>query len=105
MNIKTSAMLLAIYVVLAIGFYSLDTHAKDSNLRSYQFLPTLRIVISDIPCDMNTIGFKASAQRIDKLYIPGCWVVDPHNDKNIKIDWHNGDFSVFPMELFLLAEK
>ena len=67
-----------------------------------QLFPTLRIVLSTTaPCDMKPEGLKASAQRVDKLYIPGCWTPEPDHPELIRIDWHNGDFSVLPKEDFI----
>jgi len=48
---------------------------------------------------------RASAQRLDGLYIPGCWSQEPDHPELVRINWHNGDFSVLPMEDFEAVEK
>lgn len=66
----------------------------------HQFTANVRIVLStNIKCDSGS-GFKASAQRIDQKYVTGCWNLDPANKNNIRIDWVNGDFSVFDSKDF-----
>lgn len=65
----------------------------------YYYSFEVRIVLTDIPCPENQ-GWRAVAQRIDHVTIPGCWVQDPHNAENVRLDWNNGDFSVFEMEKF-----
>lgn len=65
----------------------------------YYYSFEVRIVLTDIPCDDNK-GWRAAAQRIDKISMPACWIQDPNNPENVKINWTNGDFSVFEMERF-----
>ena len=70
----------------------------------HQFTQDVRIVLStEIKCDNG--GLKASAQRIDKMFVPGCWIVDPTNKDNIRINWNNGDFSVFASKDFTKVAK
>ena len=70
-----------------------------------QFTTDVRIVLStSIKCDSGP-GLKASAQRVDKMFIPGCWVVDEHNNNHIRINWSNGDFSVFESKDFTKVTK
>lgn len=70
-----------------------------------QFSPDVRIVLSTTTkCD-SASGLKAAAQRVDQIYIPGCWNVDPTNKDNVRIDWTNGDFSVFAAKDFTKVTK
>lgn len=74
-----------------------NAYAADSYL-VHQFSTHVRIVLSTTEkCDS---GLKASAQRIDNKFVQGCWKVDPANKDNIRIDWSNGDFSVFESKVF-----
>lgn len=68
-----------------------------------QLFENVRVVLSTTEsCDSGQ-GLKASAQRIDKLYIPGCWNPEPGNEL-VRINWHNGDFSVLPADDFVPTE-
>lgn len=82
-------------------FVSLNAFAE---LRIYYLYTSLRIVISDIPCDSGK-GFKASAQRMDKLYISGCWTRMEKYPDMIHLDWANGDWSELPYDKFELVEN
>lgn len=70
-----------------------------------QLFPSLRVVLSpDIKCyDGN--GHKAVAQRIDKLYIPGCWTYEEGHPELVHIEWNKGDFSVLPLSDFITIDK
>lgn len=85
---------LLIAFLVASNAYAADTYLV------HQFTTHVRIVLStDTKCDSGT-GLKASAQRIDKKFVVGCWNTDPANKDNIRIDWSNGDFSVFASKDF-----
>lgn len=62
----------------------------------------LRIVLAtELECNIPGLsGKRASAQRLDGLYVPGCWYEDPTNADLWRIDWHNGDFSALPKDSF-----
>jgi hypothetical protein len=61
----------------------------------------LRIVIVDLECNIpNLQGQRASAQRLDRLFIPGCWYHMKDYPEMIHIDWSNGDWSELPYEKF-----
>ena len=61
----------------------------------------LRIVLSqETECEGKPGQFKASAQRLDKLFIPGCWYVMKEHPHMVHIDWNNGDWSELPLEKF-----
>jgi len=65
----------------------------------------LRIVLSqETECEGKKGQFKASAQRLDRLYIPGCWYVMKEYPNMVHIDWHNGDWSELPLEKFERVE-
>ena len=85
--------------LLIISLIAFNAHAAETYL-VHQFTTYVRIVLStETKCDTGS-GLKASAQRIDKKFVAGCWVVDPTNKDNIRIDWSNGDFSVFASKDF-----
>jgi len=66
----------------------------------------LRIVIVDIPCNIpNLKGERASAQRLDRLFIPGCWYRMEEFPEMIHIDWNNGDWSKLPYDKFEKVDK
>lgn len=61
----------------------------------------LRIVIVDLECNISGLkGERASAQRLDRLFIPGCWYRMEKFPDMIHIDWNNGDWSELPYEKF-----
>ena len=61
----------------------------------------LRIVIVDLECNLpNLHGQRASAQRLDRLFIPGCWYQMKDYPEMIHIDWSNGDWSELPYDKF-----
>lgn len=84
--------LLAILVLYSSQLFALD-------LRVYYLYTNLRLVISDVPCETGP-GHKASAQRLDKLFIPGCWYAMPDYPGMIHIDWSNGDWSELEFRRF-----
>ena len=86
---------------LALGFgLTPNSMAEEQpKLLVYYFSFEVRIVLTDIECPDNQ-GWRAVAQRIDKKTIPGCWVQDPTNPANVRLNWNNGDFAVFEMEKF-----
>ena len=85
---------LLIAFLVASNAYAAETYLV------HQFTTHVRIVLStELKCDTGA-GLKASAQRIDKKFVVGCWNTDPTNKDNIRIDWSNGDFSVFASKDF-----
>jgi len=61
----------------------------------------LRIVLSqETECVGKRYQFKASAQRMDGMYIPGCWYIMKEHPDMVHIDWHNGDYSELPLAKF-----
>lgn len=69
--------------------------------REYYLYTNLRIVIVDLECNIpNLKGQRASAQRLDRLFIPGCWYPMEQFPGMIHIDWSNGDWSELPYEKF-----
>lgn len=84
-------------VFFLMFFWSVNLYALD--LRVHYLYTNLRIVISDIPCDTGP-GHKASAQRLDRLFIPGCWYAMPEHPGMIHLEWANGDWSELPLEKF-----
>lgn len=66
----------------------------------------LRIVIVDIPCNLPGLkGERASAQRLDRLFIPGCYYFMEEHPDMIHIDWNNGDYSELPYAKFEKVSK
>ena len=71
-----------------------------------QLFPSLRIVLStDIKCSGEGNDHKAVAQRIDKLYIPGCWTYEEGHPELVHIEWNKGDFSVLPLSDFITIDE
>jgi len=89
--------LLIILLILSNNVFSIE-------FRSMYLYDNLRIVISDIPCKFEK-GNRASAQRLDKMFIPGCWYKMKEYPELIHIDWHNGDWSELPYEKFEKVTK
>jgi hypothetical protein len=58
------------------------------------------VLSQETECEGKKGQFKASAQRLDRLYIPGCWYVMKEYPNMVHIDWHNGDWSELPLEKF-----
>lgn len=89
--------IISFFLIILFG-YKIQAQ-ENPKVLVYYYSFEVRIVLTDIPCDDNQ-GWRAAAQRIDKIAIPACWIQDPANPKNVKINWNNGDFSVFEMEKF-----
>lgn len=86
--------------------WSVTVSAEQPDLLVNHLFENLRIVLStQMACDNDTVGKRASAQRLDGLYIPGCWIEEPDHPELVRINWHNGDFSVLPLEDFEAVEK
>ena len=85
--------------LLIIFLVAFNAQAAETYL-VHQFTTDIRIVLSTTAKCENGSGLKASAQRIDKMFVPGCWTIDPTNKDNIRIDWVKGDFSVFESKVF-----
>jgi len=92
-------------IVLLLLLSSHQVFAEPLPLLVHQFAANLRIVLSQEAECSDKPGYRASAQRIDGLYIPGCWTEEPDHPELVRIDWHNGDFSILPMEDFEAVEK
>ena len=55
--------------------WSVTVSAEQPDLLVNHLFENLRIVLStQVACDNDTVGKRASAQRLDGLYIPGCWI-------------------------------
>ena len=81
-------------------FWSFTAHALEPLLVMHLY-SNLRIVLSqETECEGQKGQFKASAQRLDRLYIPGCWYVMKEHPNMVHIDWHNGDWSELPLDKF-----
>ena len=96
-------------IALALLFASLSTSADQrdrgaeyaSKYMVFYLFENLRIVLStDTQCDNGMNGKKASAQRMDGMYIQGCWYLEPGNELLVHIDWIKGDFSIIPLKEF-----
>ena len=82
-------------IALALLFASLSTFADQrdrgaeyaSKYMVFYLFENLRIVLStDTQCDNGMNGKKASAQRMDGMYIQGCWYLEPGNELLVHID-------------------
>jgi hypothetical protein len=72
-----------------------------AEFRAMHLYSNLRIVIVDLPCNLSNLkGERASAQRLDRLFIPGCWYHMEQFPEMIHIDWNNGDWSELPYAKF-----
>ena len=77
------------------------TMASAVEYRVMHLYSNLRIVIVDLDCNIEGLkGQRASAQRLDRLFIPGCYYFMEEHPHMIHIDWHNGDWSELPYEKF-----
>lgn len=85
---------------LIIAFLIASNAYASETFLVHQFSTYVRIVLSTTSRCETGPGLKASAQRIDNKFVAGCWSVDPANKNNIRIDWPNGDFSVFEARVF-----
>ena len=93
---------------ICLDLNNVEAETKDDtpDLLVNHLFENLRVVLSTkLPCDMSPIGKKASAQRLDGLYIPGCWTEEPNHPELVRIDWQNGDFSILPLKDFEAVEK
>ena len=84
-----------------------DTDKRDrgaeygSKFMVFYLYESVRVVLAtDIQCDNGMNGKKASAQRMDGMYIQGCWYLEPGNELLVHIDWIKGDFSIIPLKSF-----
>jgi hypothetical protein len=86
--------------------WSTNVLAEEPDLLVNHLFERLRIVLStQVACDNDAVGKRASAQRLDGLYIPGCWSQEPNHPELVRINWHNGDFSVLPLVDFKAVGK
>jgi hypothetical protein len=77
------------------------TIASAEEYRVMHLYSNLRIVIVDLECNIPDLkGQRASAQRLDKLFIPGCWYPMEQFPNMIHIDWNNGDWSELSYDKF-----
>jgi hypothetical protein len=98
---KTGLYYFSLIVVLLLAYHC--AYADDYLV--YQYNENVRIVLSNTECPKQYGGKRASAQRIDKHYLKGCWVNDPKIKGNIKIQWIDGDSSTFPATNFYPAKE
>ena len=86
-------------LLILMLFYSMTVQAIE--YRVMHLYSNLRIVIVDLECNIADLkGQRASAQRLDRLFIPGCWYRMEKYPDMIHIDWSNGDWSELPYEKF-----
>lgn len=91
---------------LLLLFIIFPLFLQANEYRVLHLYSNLRIVIVDIPCNLpNLHGERASAQRLDRLFIPGCWYRMEEHPEMIHIDWHNGDYSELPYSKFEKVDK
>ena len=96
-------------IALALLFTSMSTFADQrdrgaeyaSKYMVFYLFENVRVVLAtDTQCDNGMNGKKASAQRMDGMYIQGCWYLEPGNELLVHIDWIKGDFSIIPLKEF-----
>ena len=96
-------------IALALLFTSMSTLADQrdrgaeyaSKYMVFYLFENVRVVLeTDTQCDNGMNGKKASAQRMDGMYIQGCWYLEPGNELLVHIDWIKGDFSIIPLKEF-----
>lgn len=88
-------------LLTVLVLFSLTVSAVE--YRAMHLYSNLRIVIIDIECNLDGLqGHRASAQRLDKLHVIGCWYPMKEHPHMIHIDWLNGDWSELPYEKFEL---
>jgi hypothetical protein len=79
---------------------SMPALAEDKFLE-YQYTPTVKIKISNIPCPLKKIAkeypFAAVAFRIDGTRMVGCYLVDTDE---VAIMWSSGELRAFPVDKF-----
>jgi len=87
-------------LILLSLLFSICVYANpDFKALVYYYSMNVRIVLTDMKCDHGP-GWKAAAQRQDGVAMPACWIQDPSNEENVKLNWPNGDFSVFEFKKF-----
>jgi len=87
-------------LVITLFLWTTMAHALEPLLVMHLW-QNLRVVLSqETQCDSKPGQFKASAQRMDGMYIPGCWYVMKEHPDMVHIDWHNGDYSELPLAKF-----
>lgn len=87
--------------LLLITLLFWTTIASAVEYRVMHLYSNLRLVIVDIECNLEGLkGQRASAQRLDRLFIPGCYYFMEEHPDMIHIDWLNGDWSELPYEKF-----
>lgn len=91
---------------LLLLFILFPLFLQANEYRVMHLYSNLRIVIVDIPCNISGLqGERASAQRLDRLFIPGCWYRMEKYPDMIHIDWSNGDWSELPYDKFEKVDK
>jgi len=84
-------------VILLSIVYSVTAHAAPFLVMAFN--DETRIVLSTVKC--SDTGYRAVAQRIDKMYMRGCYVM---KNGMVHIQWEQGDFSEFPQDKFEKVE-
>lgn len=88
-------------ILVFLILFSWTCLASAVEYRAYYLYTNLRIVIVDLECNIpNLKGQRASAQRMDRLYIQGCWYKMEKYPGMIHLDWSNGDWSELPYDKF-----
>ena len=93
-------------LILIMGSSLYVNAAEAPKLLVNYLFENLRIVLAtELECNVPDMkGHRASAQRLDGLYVPGCWYVMKDHPHMIHIDWANGDFSELPAADFQPAD-
>jgi len=77
------------FIIVLSLVWSTNVLAEEPDLLVNHLFERLRIVISTkVACDNDAVGKRASAQRLDGLYIPGCWIEEPDHPELVRINWH-----------------
>lgn len=91
------------WLLLLLVCWSFTAYAVE--FRAYHLYSNLRLVIVDLECNIPGLkGQRASAQRLDRLFIPGCYYFMEQYPGMIHIDWSNGDWSELPYEKFEIVK-
>ena len=88
--------------IIIIALILLYAHFNDAHAAPFlvmAFNDETRIVLSTVKC--SDTGYRAVAQRIDKMYMRGCYVM---KNGMVHIQWEQGDFSEFPQDKFEKVE-
>lgn len=93
-----SSKKLANLLVGALACIGAVTNAAAQDYLVMRYNDDVRIVLSDIPCPGGQ-GWRATAQRIDNLYLRACWTREPQG-KLIRLQWEGGDFSLLDSDRF-----